>query len=263
MSKESNSSEVLSARDGKTKSRCAARTSEVNNLQSQHLHMQRPKVPQLSPLQTPRSRCEEASREILDRGCAPANFTFVSASSIGASWPGADYMEPADGSITDGDDYAWSANPEILAGGGGWCSLDFSSLSLLGKCTRLDQESDDGSSAADAEEIQQQFFPSFDGHESDDEKQVDAFVTHLQKRADKFEQAAAILRAQVPRRNKLWMSSVVNGDIGRDVSQMVTDIHRFERTSRVRDTTWAKNRDKEGRRQMQNTIGYQIPLEID
>jgi hypothetical protein len=29
----------------------------------------------------------------------------------------ADYMEPADGSITDGDDHAWSANPEILAGG--------------------------------------------------------------------------------------------------------------------------------------------------
>ncbi|KAJ7876914.1 hypothetical protein B0H14DRAFT_2568025 [Mycena olivaceomarginata] len=221
MSKESNSSEVLSARDGKTKSRCAARTSEVNNLQSQH------------PALVPRGQGQ------------------------------ADYMEPADGSITDGDDHAWSANPEILAGGGGWCSLDFSSLSLLGKCTRLDQESDDGSSAADAEEIQQQFFPSFDGHESDDEKQVDAFVTHLQKRADKFEQAAAILRAQVPRRNKLWMSSVVNGDIGRDVSQMVTDIHRFERTSRVRDTTWAKNRDKEGRRQMQNTIGYQIPLEID
>jgi hypothetical protein len=57
------------------------------------------------------------------------------------------------------------------------------------------------------------------------------------------------------------MSSIVKRNIEADVSQMVADIHRFESTSRVCDTTWAKQGDKEGRRRMQNTMGYQIPLE--
>jgi hypothetical protein len=55
------------------------------------------------------------------------------------------------------------------------------------------------------------------------------------------------------------MSSIVKPDIGHDVSEMVTEIHS---TSRVRDNTWAKNRDKEGRRRT-DTMGYQISLEID
>jgi hypothetical protein len=42
---------------------------------------------------------------------------------------------------------------------------------------------------------------------------------------------------------------------------MVADIRRFESTSRVRDTTWPKKGDKEARRRMQNTMGYQITLQ--
>jgi hypothetical protein len=70
-----------------------------------------------------------------------------------------------------------------------------------------------------------------------------------------------MFRAQIPHRNKLWMSSMVTRNIGKDVSQMVADIRRFEGTSHVRDTTWAKPGDKEGRRRMQNTMGYQIPID--
>ncbi|KAJ7672381.1 hypothetical protein DFH06DRAFT_1363177 [Mycena polygramma] len=83
-----------------------------------------------------------------------------------------DYIEPTDGSISDGDDHAWSADPMILEGGGGWRDLDFSTSSLLGKRARADPESD-GSSAADVDEIQRVFFPSFDTHDSDDEEEVD------------------------------------------------------------------------------------------
>ncbi|KAJ7827941.1 hypothetical protein B0H14DRAFT_2594895 [Mycena olivaceomarginata] len=108
-----------------------------------------------------------------------------------------------------------------------------------------------GTSRSSTEEIQRQFFPSFDGHESDDEEQ----------RAQELEQAAAILRSQVPHGNKLWLSSIYKRDVGADVSQMVADIRRFESTSRVRDTTWPKTGDKEARRRMQNTMGYQIPLQ--
>ncbi|KAJ7679517.1 hypothetical protein DFH06DRAFT_1316415 [Mycena polygramma] len=171
------------------------------------------------------------------------------------------YIEPADGSITDGDDHAWSANPEMLAGGGGWRDLDFSSASLLGKRSRTARESDDGSSAADAEEIQRQHFPSLNGHEDDTEELIDGYATELLNCADDLEKAAAILRAQVPHRNRLWLSSIVKQDIGGDVTQMVADIHRFETTSRVRDTTWPQ--DKKERRRTQNTMGYQIPMDID
>ncbi|KAJ7673680.1 hypothetical protein DFH06DRAFT_1081519, partial [Mycena polygramma] len=86
-----------------------------------------------------------------------------------------DYIEPTDGSISDGDDHAWSADPMILEGGGGWRDLDFSTSSLLGKRARADPESD-GSSAADVDEIQRVFFPSFDTHDSDDEEEVSALI---------------------------------------------------------------------------------------
>ncbi|KAJ7760171.1 hypothetical protein B0H14DRAFT_2476181, partial [Mycena olivaceomarginata] len=67
------------------------------------------------------------------------------------------YIEPTDGSITDGDDHAWSYDPKVLTGGGGWRELDFSTTSLLGKRAR--EDSDSGSSAEDVEEIQRHFFP--------------------------------------------------------------------------------------------------------
>jgi hypothetical protein len=87
--------------------------------------------------------------------------------------------------------------------------------------------------------------------------------TSLLAHAEDFEKAAAILRSQVPHRNKLWMSSIVKRNVGADVSELVTDIRKFESTSRTRETTWARNGDKEGRRRIQNTMGYQIPLESD
>jgi hypothetical protein len=51
--------------------------------------------------------------------------------------------------------YWWAAMAdEVLTG------LDFWSSNLLGKRTRLDQESDDSSNASDAAQIQRQFFLS-------------------------------------------------------------------------------------------------------
>ncbi|KAJ7763778.1 hypothetical protein B0H16DRAFT_1801158 [Mycena metata] len=168
------------------------------------------------------------------------------------------YIEPSDGSITDGDDHAL-VDPGVLAGGGGWRDLNFSSSSLLGKRTRSSrQESHGDSSSDDAEEVQRQFFPAFDTHDSDVEEEVDGYRDHLLRRAAELEQAAAILRAQVPHRNKLWMSSIARRNIGADVGQMVADIRRFESTAHVRDTTWAKKGDKDDRRRKENTMGYQI-----
>ncbi|KAJ7323169.1 hypothetical protein DFH08DRAFT_817748 [Mycena albidolilacea] len=55
------------------------------------------------------------------------------------------------------------------------------------------------------------------------------------------------------------MSSMVKQDIGHNVGNLVQDIHRYGRSSRIRDTTWArKTGDKEERRRIKNKMGYQI-----
>ncbi|KAJ7823670.1 hypothetical protein B0H13DRAFT_2375936 [Mycena leptocephala] len=106
----------------------------------------------------------------------------------------AQYIEPTDGSISDGDDHAWSTDPKVLAGDGGWQNLDFSTSSLLGERERRNSDS---SSSADMEEIQRQFFPSFDAHHSDDEEQLDDYAAHLSQRATELEQAAAMFHFHI------------------------------------------------------------------
>ncbi|KAJ6592053.1 hypothetical protein DFH09DRAFT_1073124 [Mycena vulgaris] len=79
------------------------------------------------------------------------------------------YIEPIDGSITDGDDHAWSGNPEMLEGGGGWQDFDFRTTSLLGKRRRPDQADDSEHDTLEEEEVRHHFFPAGNGHDSDDE----------------------------------------------------------------------------------------------
>ncbi|KAJ7802031.1 hypothetical protein B0H14DRAFT_2614794 [Mycena olivaceomarginata] len=175
--------------------------------------------------------------------------------------PGSQWIEPADGSITDGDDHGLRTRSNVLAGGGGWRELDFSTPSLLGKRARPVIPEVDGSSSDDAAEVQRMFFPSFNGEHSDNEEEIDGYSVHLLKRAEESERAAAIFRAQVPHRNRIWMSSMVKQDVGRDVGNLVKDIHRYESSSRVRDTTWARKKgDKEEQCRIKNTMGYQVSL---
>ncbi|KAJ7310684.1 hypothetical protein DFH08DRAFT_823060 [Mycena albidolilacea] len=135
--------------------------------------------------------------------------------------PGSQWIEPTDGSIMDGDDHASSTRADVLTGGGRWRKLDFSTPSLLGKRVRPVIPEVDGSSSDDAAEVQRSFFPSFNGEHSDDKEEIDGYQAHLLKRAEEFEQAAAIFRAQVPHRNRIWMSSMVKQDIGHNVGNLV------------------------------------------
>ncbi|KAJ7026511.1 hypothetical protein C8F04DRAFT_1212608 [Mycena alexandri] len=148
------------------------------------------------------------------------------------------YVEPTDGSITDGDDHAWSGDSN---------DFDFSTSSLLGKRARSSSQDFDGhsnSDDADELEVQRQFFPSFDTHNSDDEEEVDRHQDHLSK----WQQPFSVL-------------NIAKRDIGADVGLMVGDIRRFESTSHVRDTTWPT--DAESRWRVQNTMGYQIRVDSD
>ena len=45
-----------------------------------------------------------------------------------------DFVDPNDGTITEGDDHVWLGNPDVLRGGGGWRNLD--AVQLLGKQTQ-------------------------------------------------------------------------------------------------------------------------------
>jgi hypothetical protein len=50
--------------------------------------------------------------------------------------PGSQWIKPANGLITDGNDHVFRTRTDVLAGGGGWRELNFPTLSLLGKHTR-------------------------------------------------------------------------------------------------------------------------------
>lgn len=93
--------------------------------------------------------------------------------------------------------------------------------------------------------------------------QIDDMVEKALGRADKLEKAAKILREQAGHRNPIWMRSVTSRDIRRDADDLVSDILQYVKTARKRDNTWAKGNDKAGRRRMQNTMGYQIPIRND
>ena len=65
-----------------------------------------------------------------------------------------EYVDPDDGSITDGDDHVWVGNPEILRGSGRWRDFD---IIGLGKRLREDHSNERtearSSSPADSELI--------------------------------------------------------------------------------------------------------------
>ncbi|KAJ7773594.1 hypothetical protein DFH07DRAFT_912960 [Mycena maculata] len=77
------------------------------------------------------------------------------------------YVEPTDGSITDGDDHAWSGDHAVLEGDGGWRDFDFrEGPSLLGKRCRSPLAGSDDTE--DEREVHRHFFPSADAQESDE-----------------------------------------------------------------------------------------------
>ncbi|KAJ7894949.1 hypothetical protein B0H14DRAFT_3426555 [Mycena olivaceomarginata] len=103
----------------------------------------------------------------------------------------------------------------MLEGGGGWRNLDFMTPSLLGKRARSPNAGSDDT--VDMEETHHAFFPSFEAQDSDDEEEVEGYAQDLLRRADTFQKAAEILRAQVLHRDRLWMSGVVKQNIGCDL----------------------------------------------
>jgi len=85
-------------------------------------------------------------------------------------------------------------------------------------------------------------------------RKIDTLKTH----ADLLEQAADIIRSQLPHRNQIWISSMVDRNIGHDVADFVLDVPHVERTGRRRENTWARSGDKVGQLCSRNTMGFQM-----
>ncbi|KAJ7752493.1 hypothetical protein DFH07DRAFT_774433 [Mycena maculata] len=178
----------------------------------------------LEPPATPRARSKDWSKPLLtrhicygsrDSSAGILNKVITAAVPINAEMDG-QYIEPLDGSITDGDDHAWSGNPAILGGNGGWQEFDFSTTSLLGKRGRSRGSSEASDNTLEEEEVRRQFFPAFGGDESDDEEERQKNKEHILKRAKDLRRAAEILEAQAEAGNAIWMASIVRRNIGND-----------------------------------------------
>jgi hypothetical protein len=81
----------------------------------------------------------------------------------------------------------------------------------------------------------------------------------LLERAAELGRATQIFSAQAAAKNLIWMRSVVRRDVGKDVSLLVGDVARYESSGLKRRTTWGKKGNKQDKRHVENTMGYQLP----
>lgn len=79
----------------------------------------------------------------------------------------------------------------------------------------------------------------------------------IERRAIELEEGAAILRSQLPHKNRIWMRSMDNRNIGGDVNDLVHDVRHLELTGGTRDRTWAPSGDHDTQRRSGNTMSCQ------
>ncbi|KAJ7307720.1 hypothetical protein DFH08DRAFT_1051627 [Mycena albidolilacea] len=164
---------------------------------------------------------------------------------------GSQWIEPADGSITDGDDHAFRTRTDVLAGGGGWRELDFSTPSLLGKRVKPVIPEVDDSSSDDAAEVQRAFFPSFNGSTTTTKRRlmdIARTCSNERKNSNGPPQYSGLKsHTETGSRCRVWSSKTWDA--------------MYESSSGVRDTTWARKKgDKEEQRRIKNAMGYQVSL---
>ena len=72
-------------------------------------------------------------------------------------------------------------------------------------------------------------------------------MEHLLEKVSAFENTAAIIHAQVPHCNCIWMKNFVNRDVGHEVIDIVGDICHFKETGQKQDMMWAKGEGRGGK----------------
>ncbi|KAK7006843.1 SWIM-type domain-containing protein [Favolaschia claudopus] len=166
-------------------------------------------------------------------------------------------LDLLDGTVSDGDNplgsdtYNKPGQPVS-----GTPSSGTSGLSRGLKRKRSDVEDDDSRSIIEISSSSGASSPIRVDEESDEEVEA-SHVEYAQQLARDFRAAAAVLEEQArnPKKAKLWLRSVSDRKLGTDVSKMVGDVRRYMKTSRRRETTWARKGDKQSRRYTRNTMG--------
>ena len=87
--------------------------------------------------------------------------------------------------------------------------------------------------------------------------QLERLACDLQDRANDFRLAADMIEEQLKYRNRVWMKSVRDRELGRDVRHFVADIL----LTVTCDNTWGKAGDRTANRRMRNTMGYRLSVE--
>ncbi|KAG6848015.1 hypothetical protein H0H93_004170 [Arthromyces matolae] len=96
--------------------------------------------------------------------------------------------------------------------------------------------------------------PSVD-YGSGDEAEIDEYEAKLMRAAQDLEDAATIIRSQIPLRNHIWMKSVAESRMTKDVQKFITDIKQLERGRNIK-TTWGRGGGKGERQRVSNTMGF-------
>jgi len=80
----------------------------------------------------------------------------------------------------------------------------------------------------------------------------------LSVRATELLEASELIENQLVHWNRIWVSSMVDRNIGGDVSLLLKDVRHVEVTGRNREPTWARPGDRDAARRSRNTMGYQV-----
>ncbi|KAF5343057.1 hypothetical protein D9758_011133 [Tetrapyrgos nigripes] len=158
------------------------------------------------------------------------------------------YSDMDDGSITDGDDQIWLGDKSQLIDGQ-WRELTSGSVrGTKRRASSVSRSSPElGASTGASSPI---------GYGSDGED-IDKDIEYATDLIETLRNAANIIEAQIPHKNRLWLKSLHTREIGRDISHFVKDVREFESPRGNRETTWARKQKGDNRR-VANTMGYQI-----
>ncbi|KAK7013399.1 hypothetical protein R3P38DRAFT_3322497 [Favolaschia claudopus] len=166
-------------------------------------------------------------------------------------------LDSLDGTVSDGDNPLRSDTYHKPAQSvSGTPSSSTSGLSRRSKRKRSDFEEDESSSIIEISSSSGASSPIRVDEESDEEVEA-GHVEYAKQLARDFRAAAAVLEEQAsnPKKAKLWLRSVPDRKLGAEVSKMVGDVRRFSKSSRRRETTWARKGDKQSQRYTRNTMG--------
>ncbi|PIL26554.1 hypothetical protein GSI_12312 [Ganoderma sinense ZZ0214-1] len=164
-----------------------------------------------------------------------------------------EYLEADEGTVTDGDDHVWLGDRSILQKRAGWEVFEGGMSERKRRRTATPAVSDHGHRSSSPLPYAEE-----DSEKENEDKELDQKTDKLKRRVKELRQAADLIEAQLPFKNKIWIGSMVDRNIGGDVSLFLGDVRHFQKTASTRSTTWAKKGDREGQRRSRNTMGYQL-----